>query len=107
MVLALVYYFVDIVGPGGRIKGCFDEVFDGITASDLLREYLLNENSEKSGIYSENEKKELIFQIFRIFVIGGSLCQPDSSIERYLSITKDFYKELVTVYRWLIIIYIS
>ena len=87
----------------------------------MLREFLLNEDSENASVYAESERKELIFQIFRIFVVGGSLCQPDPTIERcvistqplpfsstlqlliiysrYLDITKSFYKELVTVYR--------
>lgn len=58
-------------------------MFDGLTASDLLRELLLNENSENSSLFTETEKKELIFQLFRIFVVGGALCQPDPTIERY------------------------
>jgi hypothetical protein len=43
---------------------------------------------------------ELIYQIFRIFAIGGNLCQPDTTIERYLAITKAVYKELVTVFKY-------
>lgn len=27
---------VDIIGPGGQIKGCFDETFEGITVSKIV-----------------------------------------------------------------------
>lgn len=88
-----------IIGPGGQIKGCFDDVFDGIMVGDLLREMLVNENSEHACLYSDSEKYELIYQIFRVLVIGGNLCQPEISIEKYLNITKAVYKELVTVFK--------
>lgn len=89
----------DIVGPGGRIMGCYDEVYDDIVVSDKLREMLLNAESENISIYSEEERNEIIFKLFRLFVVGGSLAQPDGTTERYLDITKAFYKELITVYR--------
>jgi len=60
---------------------------------------LVNENSENACLYTDSEKHELIFQLFRIFAIGGNLCQPDITIDRYLNLTKTVYKELVTVYR--------
>lgn len=41
----------------------------------------------------------MIFQLFRLFVVGGALCQPEDSITKYLSITKAVYKEIVTVFR--------
>eukprot|EP01031_Cornospumella_fuschlensis_P025862 gene25862-31230_t len=88
-----------IMGPGGRIKGCFDDTFDGVTVGDLLREMLVNENSENSCVFKESEKQELIYQLFRIFAIGGELCQPEIEVERYLTITKAVYKDIVTVFR--------
>lgn len=88
-----------ILGPGGRLLGCYDEVFDGITVSDKLREMLLNEDSEYASVYSEDEKKEIIYKLLKLFVVGGAICQADQTIGRYLDITKDLYKELITVYR--------
>lgn len=49
---------------------------------DLLREMLLNENSENASVYTDTEKTELIYQIFKIFSVGGSLCQPEIEIEK-------------------------
>lgn len=66
---------------------------------DLLREFLLNPDSENSSAFSSEEQQELIFQIFRLFVVGGALCQPEDNINKYLSLTKTAYKEIVTVFR--------
>lgn len=131
----------DIVAPGGRIKGCYEDIIDGVQVhfpkpcslagyvhawlflfrspffyrgvflllqsfvrgcmqvNDQLREMLVNENSENCALYSESEKKELIYQLFKLFAIGGELCQPEVDLEPYLNITKLAYKDLVTVYR--------
>jgi hypothetical protein len=72
----------DIVTPSGNIRGCYEEVFDGITVGDKLREMLLNQDSENNSLYSEDEKKQLIFHLFKIFAIGGAMCQPDNDINR-------------------------
>lgn len=78
----------NIVGSDGRLMGCYDEVFNGITVSDKLREMFLNADSENAAVYSESEKKEIIYKLLRLFAVGGSLCQPDHAIERYLELTK-------------------
>ncbi|RYH30316.1 DUF4498 domain-containing protein [archaeon] len=43
---------------------------------------LVNENSENSFVFKESEKQELIYQLFRIFAIGGELCQPEIEVDR-------------------------
>jgi len=43
--------------------------------SDKLRELLVNEESLNAEVYSEEDKAEFIFQLFRILVIGGGMCQ--------------------------------
>jgi len=84
---------------GGHIRGCFDESFFGLTIGDKLREMLINEDSENAGVYSEAEKKELIYVLFKLLAVGGGMCQPDVSIERYLELTKGLYRDLLTVYK--------
>lgn len=84
---------------GGHIRGCFDETFHGLTIGDKLREMLINEDSENAFVYSETEKKELIYVLFRLLAIGGGMCQPDVNIERYLELTKGLYRDLLTVYK--------
>jgi hypothetical protein len=73
----------NIVTTSGSIRGCFDEQYDGISVGDKLREFLLNEDSENASLYSEEERKQFIFAIFKIFAVGGAMCQPDAVIERY------------------------
>ncbi len=53
---------------------------------DKLRELLLNECSEHSDLLSEDDKSEVLFQLFRIVAVGGALCQPDDSLDRYVCI---------------------
>jgi len=84
---------------GGHIRGCFDGTFYGLTVGDKLREMLINEDSENASVYSETEKKELIYVLFRLLAVGGGMCQPDVSIERYLELTKGLYRDLLTVYK--------
>lgn len=89
----------DIISTGGQIRGCFEEYFDGIQCGDKLREVLLNEDSENASIYTPSDKLELIYILFRIFVVGGSMCQPDTRVGRYLDMAKAFYKDILTVYK--------
>lgn len=100
----LKVFTVDVVGACGKIKGCFDETFYNITVKfllfifydyliaplrllkvgDKLREMLLNENSENASVFTEEDRSETIFHLFRIFAVGGSLCQPDTDINRLI-----------------------
>lgn len=88
-----------IVSPTGNIRGCFEEVYHEITIQDKLRELLINEDSENSTTFTISEQNELLYQLFKIFVMGGTLCQSDEKIERYLDTTKRFYKDVLTVYK--------
>jgi len=87
------------IAPNGNIRGCFEDVFEGITVGDLLRECLLNENSENASLFSESDRKQFIFRLFKLLVVGGSMCQPDMRTERYLEMTKGLYKSLVSVFK--------
>ena len=73
----------DITSPSGSIRGCYDEPVDGVSTGDKLRDLLVNSESENCYLYSENEMKELLFRIFRTVVVGGPMCQLDTSIHRY------------------------
>ena len=87
------------ISYNGHIRGCFEEIYDGLSVQDKLREMLVNEDSENSGLFSEKDKKELIYVLFRTLVVGGSMCQPDTRTERYLEMTKSLYRDLLTVYK--------
>jgi len=90
---------VSSMAGGGQIRGCFEEYFDGIQSGDKLREMLLNSDSENAYVFKESERLELIYVLFRLIVLGGSMCQPDDKIDRYLAMTKALYRDALTVYK--------
>lgn len=59
------------------------------------RQLILREESEHYDLFSQNERDELLFRIFKALVLGGSLCQFESQLPPYLEATKIFYKSLV------------
>ena len=81
----------------GRFRGCMPEVYDGVESGTLVREMILNEDSEYYYTFEDHEKKEFLFRIFQHYIIGGGMCQPDESVEPYLKATKDTYKALLSV----------
>ena len=68
-------YQSEVCSQSGCIKGCFDETFDGIVIGDLLREFLMNEESENKHLFSAEEKSEFIFKLLKILSIGGYYTQ--------------------------------
>jgi hypothetical protein len=50
-------------------------------------------------LFGDNDRNQYIFNLFKLLVVGGSLCQPDTSIDRYLNMTKGLYKDTLTVYK--------
>ena len=67
--------------------------------ADKLKEMMLNADSEHANLFSESDQKELLFQIFKLFVIGGPLNQSDTNISRYFDLTKKVYKDLLSVFK--------
>ena len=108
-----------VVEPSGMIRGCYEESYAGILVrklkypsligiklkyycakvADKLKEMLLNSDSENANLFSESDQMELIFQIFKLLVIGGPLNQNDANITRYFEITKKVYKDLLSVFK--------
>ncbi|CAM9460858.1 unnamed protein product [Scytosiphon promiscuus] len=86
-----------IVSQSGNIRGCFPDVFDGVTVSDRLRELLVNPDSENADVFSSDQQEELLFHIFRALSVGGGVCQPHDSLEPYTTAVKALYKDLVSV----------
>ena len=68
-----------------------------VLVSDKLRLLLLDESAEEWEIFSEAERRELIFHVLKVLAVGGGMNQYDDSIEMYLQLTKAIYKDLVTV----------
>lgn len=89
----------DITSGSGAIRGCFEETFDGISVGDKLREMLVNPDSENASVFSDSERRELLFRLFRLLVVGGAMCQPDTNTTRYFALTQALYRDTLTVYR--------
>jgi hypothetical protein len=87
----------------GYIRKCIDEDFDGILVQDELRRAMLTPDGEGSSEHAcalpAATRAELLFQLFRLLVVGGAMAQPDEYVAAYTASTKQLYKELVSVYR--------
>ena len=77
----------------------FEEVYDDLPVSDHLRELFANENSENRDLYSEEERRELLFKILDFFALGGAMCQPEEELDGYLDTVKIVYKNMVSAFR--------
>ena len=75
----------------------FPKELEGIEIPDLLREALISEESDNYCLFSEKERAELLFKLFQLLVVGGSMNQYEDLITPYLEATKKLYKSLVTV----------
>ncbi|KAG2500928.1 hypothetical protein HYH03_000755 [Edaphochlamys debaryana] len=85
-----------IVRPNGDIAKCMEDVREGFQISDLLRDLILNEESENAGLYGDGERDELLLRLFEHCVLGGATCQFEDKVEPYVETSKRLYKELVT-----------
>jgi len=87
------------VSHTGHIMGRIEEDYEGIPLWDKAREALIMEESELYDTFSEADRKEFLFHIFRNVMIGGQLNQYEDYIEPYTSMTKMLYKDFATVRR--------
>lgn len=88
----------DVVRETGDIKKCFDEYLDEyqMILSDELQKLLLDPvSSEHYDLFTEKDRKEFIFHVFKLLCIGGQICQCEDSIAAYLEITKRLYKRFL------------
>ena len=53
---------------------CLDNVVDGILIQDLLRDMLLNEESENAELFSDDDKKQMIFRLLFHLVSPSEPC---------------------------------
>ncbi|KAM7235436.1 hypothetical protein CapIbe_012622 [Capra ibex] len=86
-----------IVRDNGYIVKCLDSFCDPFLISDELRKVLLVEDSEKYEVFSQPDREEFLFCLFKHLCLGGALCQYEDVINPYLETTKLIYKDLVSV----------
>ncbi|KAM6159176.1 cilia- and flagella-associated protein 300 isoform 2-T2 [Rhynchocyon petersi] len=87
-------YDEDIVRDNGHIVKCLDSFCDPFLISDELRKVLLLEDSEKYEVFSQPDREEFLFRLFKHLCLGGSLCQYEDVLDPYLETTKLIYKDL-------------
>ena len=68
-----------------------------IEISDKIRKCLLDEDSEEYLAYDEIERKELLFRLLQLFLLGGRLNQYEDNFGEYKELLKVVYKSLVNV----------
>ncbi|KAK2509240.1 hypothetical protein MC885_000574 [Smutsia gigantea] len=90
-------YEENIVRDNGHIVKCLDSFCDPFLVSDELRKVLLMEDSEKYEIFSQPDREEFLFCLFKHLCLGGALCQYEDVLDPYLETTKLIYKDLVSV----------
>lgn len=86
-----------LVHESGHISKCFDDFFEDFIISDELRKMLLIEESENYELFSESEKEEFLFRLFKHICLGGRICQFEDEINPYFNVIKKMYRDLVSV----------
>ena len=61
----------------------------------LSIQMLLSDESDHFDLYSETEKREFLFVLFRHLCLGGAVCQYEDNVKPYQDVTKQIYKDLV------------
>jgi len=87
----------DIVRSNGSIVKCLDEYYDSFVVSDQLRKCLLMEEEDVFKLFSESDRHEFIFHVFKSLCLGGTCCQFEDDLQPYLDMTRKIYKDMITV----------
>ncbi len=65
----------DVVSESGYIKKCMEEIHDALPVADELRRTLLIEDSQYYGLYSDDERNQFLFRIFKNLCVRQSINQ--------------------------------
>ncbi|XP_046989290.1 cilia- and flagella-associated protein 300-like isoform X1 [Schistocerca americana] len=88
-----------IVRGDGWISKCMIYSIDGFEIYDELGKVLLDSESDNYDIFSEQDREQFIFHIFKHLCLGGKWCQYEDNINPYLETTKLIYKDLLRVHK--------
>ncbi|XP_029409703.1 cilia- and flagella-associated protein 300 [Nannospalax galili] len=80
-----------------RSANSCQECFQTQAVSQVGDAILLLEDSEKYEVFSQPEREEFLFCLFKHLCLGGSLCQYEDMLKPYLETAKLLYKDLVSV----------
>merc|ERR1712061_831735 len=87
------------IGSSGHIRGCMESDWEEVPIINRVREAILVEESELYDAFTEQDRKEFLFKIFSHLVFGGASNQYEDHVEEYFKVTKNVYKDLLTVRR--------
>ena len=62
---------------------------------DRLQNGILDEDSEEFDVFSDADRKELIFQLMKLLVIGGVYCQFEDNFDVYEPVIVSLYKDMI------------
>lgn len=88
---------VGLVKKSGHICGCYEETFHGMYVSDELRKMFLSDESEYFDLFSESEANEFIYNLLKLVCLGGSLNQYEDTLQPYLDVVLQLYRDLISV----------
>ncbi|XP_068603646.1 cilia- and flagella-associated protein 300 [Brachionichthys hirsutus] len=87
-------YSCGIVLPTGHVA---KYIHDTYGYDDKLRQMVQDEDSEHYDVFGPEERGEFLFRLFKHLYFGGTLCQYEDSVDPYLCIAKQIYKDLISV----------
>ena len=80
---------------GHTITKCPDHHVHGLWLSDSLQVALLDEDSEEYLVFTDEDRKELLFHVIKLLVIGGEVCQYEDDWDIYEPVVTSLYRDLV------------
>lgn len=81
----------------GSLVKCMDQVVEGFTVQDRLREMLLCDESENAELFSPEDRRQLLHRLLSHLVLGGPMCQYEEELTPYVETVKRLYKSLLAV----------
>lgn len=91
----------EVVRASGHVCKMQDDFKPGgVTVADRLRQlFMYEDESEHAGMYTEDEKRELLYHVMHRCVSGGAMMQYEDDYTVYKDTVKGIYKDLITVQR--------
>lgn len=80
---------------GHYINKCPDHHVRGMWLSDCLQVALLDEDSEEYEVFTQEDRKELLFQVIKLLVLGGEICQYEDEWDTYEPVITSLYRDLI------------
>lgn len=80
---------------GHYIQKCPDHHVHGLWLSDCLQVALLDEDSEEYDVFTPEDRRELLFHVIKLLVIGGEVCQYEDEFDVYEPVIISLYRDLI------------